>query len=340
MSQATAYFTNMNGSIRDFTSDEVAEIGIATRGVKDHTHGVHTREVNASTVRRNWFCNFDMLERFLAYMLGVSVRYVDAGTPKISRLLPQTYPGKPQFAAVKLDEAKPFRYQGELDADGVPLFDKYECTFTYQHVPFDLKTDAQVAAGAERDRYVQTLPSQGEANYLNLPGGVMQYIRETGAAVPHGKPIPYSTGFPIPTATIRRKWVRVPFDCWGEGTDLFLRVYGDLPNGELPFVGTINTVGMFGYPPGYLLYLGVEEELQLDPLGDGLCWDLTHRWMANYLAPHTYKYFFSASSADAGDNGWYFTAKSGSSFYTTALLPDDTALHNARDHRYLFTVAP
>jgi hypothetical protein len=286
-----AFFLNPNGSIRDFTPAEIAAMRIRTRGIRDGSSPRHTRDPNGSTVQMKFLVDANYLERFAVYMLGASVKYTDGFGQHISRLMPQTFPGKPQMVAVKIDEATGFQFQQDDTTSKtypVPTFRDADTTITFQHLPFFLATDAQIAAGGnERDRYVQVLPSQHDVSYLNLPGGIMRYIRQSGTAIPHGAPIPFNLGIPIPESTIRRKWFRVPYNLWGENTILFGRVFGNLELGTKPYVGTINTVELFGYPPGYLLYLGIEESLELDPLGDDLAWDLTHKWLVKHLAPHT-----------------------------------------------------
>lgn len=344
-----AYFLNGDGSIRAFTTSEIDAIEIETLGIEDGSSPTHTRRVNESTSRYEFLIKADMMERFLAYYLGAAKRYTPdgGGADKISRLLPQTVPGKPQFAFVALENATGHKFEVDEPRDDTaretiePTYERRRCTLIAQHVPFAMRADN---AGAESLRYVQTLPSQGQTDYLNLPGGVMKYYKSGGGG-PTNKSIPYSIGFPEPKSIVKRKWIRVPYNCWGPGTELYARVYGNQEEGTAPYVGSINSVVMFpdadsgiGINPGYLMFLGVEEEIQLDPLGDGLAWDLTLTWQQTHLAPHTWKYYYSTAAADAANNGWYFTAKANATYYPTATLPDNTALHNARDHRLLFTV--
>jgi hypothetical protein len=337
-----AYETNADGKIRAFTSAEIDAIEIETLGIEDGSSPTKSRRLNGSTERYEYLINADYFERFCAYMLGAAVRYTPAGggADKISRLLPQTVPDKPNFAFIEVESATGHKFVNDESRDEDareplrPTYERMRVTLLAQHVMYDLVADD---VGAERNRYVQVLPSQVDTQYLNLPGGVMNYYKSGGGG-PTDKPIPYGIGFPVPMSTISRKWWRVPFDCWGEGTELFERVFGDQEGGTKPYLNSVNSVALFGYEPGYLQFLGVEEELVQDPLGDSLCWNLTLKWQAAHLAPHTWKYYYSVVAADAANNGWFFTAKKGATYYSTATLPDDTALHNARDHRLLFTV--
>ncbi|MBA4192591.1 MAG: hypothetical protein C0467_31875 [Planctomycetaceae bacterium] len=344
---AVAYYENDNGSIRDFDNTEVAAMEIETTDVRQGGFPTFTCGPDGTTIKATYFCKFDEFERFKAYMVGAAKMYFNAGSRRISRMLPQTWPNKPKIACIKVDEAHGHKLIGE-ETDGIPVptYERMRVVFTFQQLPYALREDADVlTSGAELNRYVQVMPSVSEVQYLSLPGGVMQYTVEGGTAaspptpaspVPHTKPIPYGLGMPIPTITISRKWHRVPIDCWGEGTPLFARVYGDYEIDEKPYVGTVNMTTLFGYPPGYLLYLGVEEEVEYDPLGDELCWSLTHKWSARTLAPHNWLYFFSTLSADAGSNGWYLATKRGGTYALQTDLPDETSLFNVRDHSLLF----
>jgi hypothetical protein len=343
MSQAQAYFTNEDGSIRPYTEAEIDAIEIETLGIRDGSSPTHSRRVDASTSQYQYLINPDYLDRFVAYMLGAVVQYLpNVGSYKLSRLLPQRVPDKPKFAFTELNSATGHQfYTDQPRGETVPItpgYTKLKCTVTAQMLPFDLYDDADITD--ESDRYVQTLPSQNEVSYLNLPGGIMRYKTVSGGA---GKPnnvrIPYNIGFPVPTSTISRKWIRIPFESWGPGTILFNRVFGDVYEGELPFCGSVNKYEFLGYPPGYLLYLGVEEELQMDPLGEALAWNLTHKWQAAHLAPHNWKYFFSSVDSDASAQGWYFVAKDdASSYYPPGSVPDNTSLFNEKDHSLLFNV--
>jgi hypothetical protein len=338
-----AYETNANGSIRAFTAEEIAEIDIKTLGVRDGSHPTERREVNASTVEAEYDIEPLMLDRFCMFMLGYQLVYEDSGTDYISRLPPQTWPRTDladgeAFAAVKLTHVNGHKILNDNTLDRefpIPEYKRTTVGVLFQHVPFAVKADDDTLD--ETERYVQTLPSQHEVSYLTLPGGVMQY-RTAGAASPDGKQIPFNIGFPIPQSTISRRWIRLPYDAWGPGTVLFDRVNGDQATGEKSYVGSVNVNAFLGYPAGHLLYLGPEEELQLDPTGAGYSWNLTHKWLAKYQAPHTWFYHHPTAAADAAEAGWYYASKAGSPHRTVATMLDDESLFHARAHEDLFTV--
>jgi hypothetical protein len=339
-----AYFENANGSIREFTEDEIAAMEIETLGVRDGSHPTHTRDVNASTVEAEYLVKFSKFEEFFAFMLGAQKLYTD-GVQKISRLPPQRWPRTygsedDSFVAVKIPRATGHKIFGDnvLETNfPIPEYTHMRVSVLFQHCPFDIETDADTTV--ETQRYVQTLPSQHETSYLTLPCGVMQY-KTAGGGAPHGNQIPYNIGFPIPQSTISRKWIRLPFGAWGPGTTLFNRVNGDQVAGTKPYVGSVNLTAFMGYPAGHLLYLGLEEELQLDPLGEDFSWNLTHKWLVKYYAPHTWFYFHPIAAADAALAGWYYAAKTGAAHRATvATMLDDESLFHAREHANLFKVS-
>ena len=338
-----AYFTNANGSIREFTEGEIAAMEIETLGVRDGSHPTHTRDVNSSTVEAEYLIKSTKFEEFCAFMLGAQKLYTD-GVVKLSRLPPQRWPrtygsDDDSFVAVKVPRATGHQITGDDVLTGdfpVPEYNRMRVSVLFQHCPFDVEADADVTV--ETQRYVQTLPSQHNTNYISLPAGVMKY-QKSGGGGPTGQQVPYGIGFPVPESIISRKWIRLPFAAWGPGTTLFNRVHGDTAAGTKPYVGTINRTAFLGYPAGHLLYLGPEEELQLDPLGDAFCWNLTHKWLVKYYAPHTWFYYHPTAAAYAADAGWYYCAKVGQTFESVADMDDGDSLFDAKEHADLFKVS-
>ncbi|MCE9566544.1 MAG: hypothetical protein K8U57_31355 [Planctomycetes bacterium] len=344
IAMAVAYNVNDAGQIIPFTPTEVAQMELQTYDIRQGGFPTHTRDSNGCTLKATYFCRYEYLERAICYMLGAAKSWDDSGDLKISRLIPQTWPGKPQIAAIRLDSATGHQFTQDNDAPDELLTPEYnyaKLAFTFQQLPYSLLEDDVTTDQIET--YVQVMPSTSDISYLGLPGGTMAYNVEGGVwgpppvgAIPFSKPIPYPLGFPVPTLTISRKWHRVPLDCWGPGTPLFQRVYGDVPTGKKPFAGTVNAETFLGFEPGYLLFLGTEEELEYDPLGDVLSWTLTHRWQAKTLAPHLWLYFFSSVASEAGSQGWYLATKRGADWSEISLLPDETGLFNVRQHALLF----
>lgn len=339
---------NADGSIRDFTQAEIDAMEIKTAGIRDGTHPTHSRGMNSSTATRQYFVNGDpdILDDAIAYFLGGSVQYTTSGgVLKISRLMPQTFPNKPSFAAIAIESITGAGGAGIDNDDDLPEYPKMRMTVRYEHVPFTLKSDTNTTL--ETERYVQTMPASSDVSYLTLPGGTLNYIVEGGSGTvsggdgtprPHLIPIPYTIGRPEGQSTRSFKWLRVPWEVWQPGSTIFNRVFGDYENSREPFIGTVNSYPLYSIPAGQLLYLGVEEELVTDPLGDALCWHLTHKFL-HKPRNHNWLYFNDAFDASSNAAGYYLAGR-GTTYYTTENLPDNTALFNARDHRLLFDPEP
>jgi hypothetical protein len=334
--------TNPDGSLRAFTDAEVTAMEIRQANVRDGAHPTHVRRYDASSVTRTFLCKYDEFENFVIHMLGASSVYFDTGLGRdmLTRIIPQTWPGRPYLAATAIESATGFGRPDHDDTDEVPTYPDMKVVVRYEHVPFGLLADADTSF--EWRRYTQTLPSTADVSYLNLPGGIVKYIRPEGVGDPHGIAVPYSIGYPQPSSVIRRKWCRVPEQAWGAGTELYGRIYGDQEAGTKPYVGTINSAEFLGYPPGYLLFLGVEEEPRLDPTNDegdyGISWDLTYTWLFKPDAPHNWlRYFDATGTFFPGLNGFYLVGTD-STYYPSSSIPDGYSLFNARDHNKLFWV--
>jgi hypothetical protein len=345
---AVAYFVNSDGSIRDFTPAEIAAIGIETYDIDHGGFPTHTRGPDGGTLKATYFINYNMFERFVCYMLGACKSFTDgSGNFRISRMLPQTWPGKPQIAAVKIDSATGHQFDTDnSDELLVPTYNFMKVVITFQQLPYSLKSDADTVQD-ESQRYFQVMPSTSDVQMLSLPGGVMRYATSGGGTLIDEKQIPYGVGFPIPTITISRKMHRIPIDCWGPGSILYTRVFGNVPAGVKPWAGSYNVDVLFpttgpggdgGYPQGYALFFAIEEELEFDPPSDDLVWSLTLKWQIKTIAPHPYLYFYSTAAAESALNGWYLAIKVGASWSDLATLPDETGLFNGRQHAKLTQV--
>ena len=335
-----------DGNVIPFTPEQIAGMGIEIIGIKDGASPVHVRALNSSTIRVMYRCLAPAFDNgdFLAYMLGGATY---PASQFLSRLLPQTYPLLPEFACTKLEDAHPYpiskfggeQFLGKSPLGAIPAYAKMTCEFTFEHVPFALLPDDLTSS--ERFRYTQTLPSTTEANYLTLPGSVLRYLGPDGTpAPPQRTSIPYSLGFPIVSQIVRRRWIRVPFLAWQPGSPLSNRVLGSPADGIRAYIGTVNDRNFMGYDRWTLLYLGLDEELDRDPIGQDYCWNLTHKWAFD-PQQHLRKYWFNPDPNNIGTgNGYYFVGTS--QFYqadSIASLPDDTTYLCERNHENLFSTA-
>lgn len=321
----------ITGALRDYTSGEISLMGIQHVGVSDGAHPTIVRRVNESTYTAAYFCAYNELESFVCYMLGAALKYVDSGVDTLSRMVPFCYPGKNVFFAVALDEATGYRYTGQQEADGRPIYTKWLCHFVFQHLPFLVAADGVVSF--EYQRYLQELPSSAQPEYVSLPSGILKFVT-SGGGPPTGNTIQHNIGFVNSVVQVKKKWIRVPYEAYQAGSTLRTRVYGDIESGEDPWLGTINTTQIMGYAPGQLLLTAVEEELMLDPVLEEQHWNLTFVFLARSVSHNWFKFFDPAGLII---NQWCFVSNNGT-YYDTSILPDGKSLFNGRDHKGLFAI--
>lgn len=333
--------TNPNGSFRAYTAGEILAFDIRTADVRQGNHPRHSRMFRESSVTREFLIDGEKFEDFAIYCLGATGQYFDSitGRFELTRLVPMRYPHREYLVATKIVSATgQGKVQGN-DANGVPVYPDIRVQVQFEHAPFGVAADDDTPH--EWNRYTQTLPSTPDVSYLNLPGGIMKYIRQEETGDPHGIPVPYSIGYPEAVTRIKRKWCRLPWDAWGAGTTLFERVYGDWEDGTRGYTGCVNNATFLGYPAGSLLFLGVEEEPVLDPVAEGdygLSWDLTYEFLFKPAAPHTWlRYFNPAGTYFPGLNAHYLVG-TGSTYYPTSSLPTSYSLFDAKDFTQLWEV--
>lgn len=342
--------TNDDGSLRYYTSDELAQIDLKRIGVSGE--GTHTHEdfgPDGSGATRMFSCKWE--ERFAAalVMVGACKSYVDGGGKlAISRLLPDSYPGLLELnwicTKVRTD---PYRYMGEIaDVDfgqSMPVFERAKLECTYELVPFSLIDDPEVPAEfGEMERYVTEPGFPGaeittETSVITMPGGMLNYTTSDGTSKPAGVPIPYNVGFPETISKKKAVWRRVPKDVWGPGTDLTRRVKGDGVTRGL--IGAVNKTAIWGHPPLTLKLEGVEERLLPDPRGVGYSWDLGYL-MSEKAAPYGHLGLYFSDTADTGNVSGYYQVLHRTLQQTqdaATLAGVDTApLFHVRDLRELF----
>ncbi|MBA4191320.1 MAG: hypothetical protein C0467_25335 [Planctomycetaceae bacterium] len=334
-----AFFLNEDGSFRPFTTEEVEEIEIETLGIEDGSHPRHSREVNQNTVACEYLINANYFERFCAFMLGGAKTYDDSGTTRLSRLMPQRWPSKPKFGAVKIPQTTNHVFESDDVASAdfpIPTHQGMKVPVLFQQMPFEMYDDLEPTGSInETRRYLQTMPSQSQVDYLTLPGGIMRFTQETGTVIPYNKTIPHNVGKPLVQAVVSKKWHRIPYNAWGEGSPLYTRVHGSSDGETLPFLGTFNNAIFMGYEPGVLLLIGVDEEVILDQAGDEIAYNLTYKWLRK-TPGHNHFYFYPTDGT--GDNaGWYYVSSDGTwSDYTS--VPDNSSLFSGRNHYELFRV--
>jgi len=332
--------TNADGSLRYYTAQEVAEIDIQTRGIRDGSGLTRTRRIGSSTEERFYSIRADKFDEFCVLALGASVIYNDSGTDRLSRLMPLSPPGYDKFIATQITGATGFKFTEDDETGTIPQaqFERLDVKVLFEHVPFDLANDDEVPS--ERFRYVERLPSQAQAQAITLPGGVLKYTRNPAlpnpADRPHGVPIPYNVSVIQPTAIISRRWHRLPEEAWNETSPLWLRMYGNEETGEIGLIGTVNSNRLMGFEKGTMLMLEPEESIEKDQLGDRLSVTLTYRWL-HKPSHHLFFLYYATAPGETGNNGPYL-ATVDETYATADVIADGKALFNTRNHNSAWQV--
>lgn len=364
-----------DGALLPFTAEQVNALRLETCDIRNGDHPTFELDSQGCSVRRMWFCDWNQRDNAIAYILGAANLVAGPGTPSesLSRQMPQAIPinGYSQYVAMSVESCTGARSAGinNLVAPlNVPSYDSAKLVVRYEQVFFGLGTDAEYGgiSSTEYNRYTERLPSSTNTSYLSLPGSMMKYRTDSGA-VPNNYTIPYNAGKVEVLKSVSYKWRRIPKDAWAVGSELYKRVYGDPTNTTIfvppgtpappagygkivgsPYIGTVNSVEFLGYPPGQLLYEGVDEEIVPDPVAGTYCWNLTHKWTvkANQGGPpnnpekyggHNYLYYGGSSSAT--NNGYYLAVK-GNLWLYPGHIYDGACLYNERNHANLFKVGP
>ena len=189
----------------------------------------------------------------------------------------------------------------------------------------------------EIERFVRILEPTPSFDYVQLPGGTFNFIKNGGGG-PTGV-IP-NTNFGRIFGTTQHKllWKRLPFFLYNLSTpsDWQKRIWGDndYPD-RLPLIGTINKYYWAGFRPGTLLLENVR------PIPVDSMFGYVYEWDIEFTLNHdphgwNWKYYYPQSS-NTTDRGWYYVG-AGSTYYAPGSVPDDKSIYNERDFDLLFDV--
>lgn len=335
---------NEDGSLRPYDEDEVALFYLETRGFRDATHPTERSELDSVTVERKFFCDWLMRFDVFDYLIGASATYYDAvdDATYLSRMLPQTIPGRDRIAATKITTAHGHEPLGD-DSDGMPSYSKCEFTVLYEFVPYILLEDDEIGgdAGDEMERYV-TYPNSvdNSGEFLMLPANSgLKYVNgseQAGSSV-GGRAIPTNqTAVVQPMEAFTAVWHQLPEEVYEPGSNLFNRIYGtsEWVGGEdIPYQGCINSEPIFGRPGGTVLFQRVKPVRQINARGDGWWWRLEYEFV---YKPSGWNYLYAHSTV-SGESGYYYVSSDGSTHPANA-TPPFTSLYNCADLRLLFDV--
>ncbi len=330
------------GMLRPFNDDEIDAMQIRTFGVRDQSHGEETRRIGENTMRKSFFVKWAERFNFVELVCGDQKTYVESGFTKLSRLLPDEvygihHPDFPEIVATRIDSIRGANGPGVDDEDGVVEYPDARVDVFYEHVPYDLLTDDEIAdaEATEFERYTYFGGSTGSAQNISVPGGAMRYWREPGdgTAVPHNTPVPYGVSISRAEEEFTWNWVQLPENAFSPNSNLYQRIYGTT-EGDLPFIGCINSSPIFERPHGTVMFTGVTAKLERAHTGKGRRWSLEYKFAYSSLG---WNWLFYPDPA--GTNaGWYNVNNTG--YAEADTLNDHTSLvPGARDLNLLFSVA-
>lgn len=333
----------VTGQCVSFSPAQVTAMNIRTFDVQRGAHPTETRKRDESTMLRTFLVAWGSRFDFCELCLGNSVLWVNAGTTKLSRLLPDSNYGRhPSFQQIMGTRVEYIRGHGcgIDDISGMPSYTDAEVQIYYEFAPYVAQSDA--ATTSERERFVtisDTIKSEAEA--FTLPGGAMKYAESGGGGIT-GTPVPINISIIRPVERFTLWWDQLPYDLVESTGALYKRLYFGknaglgIPDG-IPFIGCVNADALDipsagqTYNPGTLLLEGVERIKYRSPLAEsglaglrakvGFNVAFTPRGWLNLpfvdpLTPGNTKY------AQAVVDGTYHTVD--------ASFPDNTGLYNVR----------
>ena len=347
---------NIDGSLRDFTVDEIVAMDIRRRGMRDGSHARYDFGPDGVTCRRKFSCLWSQRWQALIYFVGASKLYTPSSTGalSLSRLQPLfDYDFSNAWACTKCNY-EPYHFMRTVDSfslsqhsQPLPIYERADFDAVFEAIPYNTLHDG--AFTTELERYVIYPGYPGceittETNYIGLPQGGLQYTTTSGAGVPAGTPVPYPIGFPESYSAFRMIWLRVPIAVWSPTSALQQRVLG---NGTTPgYLGAVNLTAFQDYAPLTLQLRGVEVRGRPDPMGLGYSADITYIFSQKPVPyGHLGFYYRDIPNIPTGNpgtaSGYYLTLgpAAGKTTLPPASIGDYQGLFPVREFANLFSVS-
>lgn len=320
---------NPDGSFKAYTPAEVAEFNIRWRGVRNGETPTLSFGISENRATATCFVNPAKFNEACLYFVGLGGTYDDAGTTRITRLLPFRLPGREGFICTKITSIKGHKYTGK-DANDFPGYKEVEIELLFETPKYDLVEDIDVVH--EYDRYVEPLPNDWTTESIATFGSTLLFWRDPAGAdptfAPNGQPLNANSVYKTqPKEKFSVLWWRVPYDAISDVSDLWARLQGTGDQDDVPLIGAINTAPVFGRPIGTVQLVGAKRTLDVSPVGDG-----TKEWRVEYMfetLPSGWNWLWYASAADPSVNGYYNINSIG--FATADTVGDKDSLYAARD---------
>lgn len=334
------------------------------KGTRDGTARVDQFGMGANSSNRLVWCPWEDRYKIARAIIGYSKLAKEDGIDPdkitgLRRLTPLAHPdinpldlddGPGNMFASRINSIKGHKpLVGELsenDADINALAKKnvFEAAIfevQYENIGYQVREDDEVTDWPENEfeRFLEILEPTPSSSYITLPGGTLNYIRESGSTPPHGLPINFNVGKIFSTMQFKFLWKRLPFDLFNPiaQSNWAKRIWGDPadPDAE-KLIGSVNKTEFLGFAAGTLLLENVRPIPVRSPFYFIWEWDFEftlnfnpNRW--NFL------YYFNNAAAGATDRGFYFVG-AGTTYQAPGSLDDDTSIYNEREHKLLFDV--
>lgn len=305
----------------------------------------------------------DWVDRYKAAraIIGYSQLEIDSGTDEIlglRRLTPLPHPdaetagsddGPGNMFATRINGIKGYKplagtsstIETPVNADVKKnVFSRAEIEILYENPGYQVRVDEDLPDWpiGEEQRFFEVLEPTPSSSYITLPGGTMNYIRDTGTSAPHGLPVNYNVGKVFSTMQLKFMWHRLPYNLFDVTNQTLWakRIFGDPDDATaVPLIGTVNDSPWLGFPTGTLLLENVRPIPVKSPFYYVWEWNFEITWNYNPRGWNNLYYFSPASGAGSG---MYFVGK-GTTYYAPGAVPDDTSIYNERDHSLVLNVA-
>ncbi len=321
-----------DGSLREFDQAEIDAMDIRTAHVRDASHGAETREIDQSTMRKQFFVAWPERFNFCALVCGDQRLYDDSGTTRLSRMVPDskygTHPDYEEIIATKIESIKGANGPGVDDANGTVEYPDALVEVLYTHAPFDVKNDSTTTN--EYERYTYFVDANGTGESITMSGGSMLFRRPPSdplaGTAPDGVPIPYSFNVIRAVEEFTYKWVQLPYEAFEPGSALYNRVYGTA-EGVTSYLGCVNSAEFFDRPVGTVLFSAVKPTLERSHTGRGRRWSLEYKFS---YAPNGWTWLYYSDPLNPNRSGWYMVSNKGF-HYADGLSDGESIVAGARD---------
>lgn len=204
----------------------------------------------------------------------------------------------------------------------------------YEKLPYNLLEDEETSY--EGERWVQYVPEgDSSPDYVTIPSSTQRYISSTGTGTGHDVPVPYPVGLTEGVYRFVLRWHRIPKNCWGPGSALWARIFGDGTTANLPWLNAVNDATFYyeSLPIGTVMLEKVTEKLDPSMIDSNFyLWTIDYHfavkpglWNSSWFFPNVTEF------AGAGNAAKRMFVGRGSTYYAPGSVPDLYSNYIERD---------